>query len=89
MVMKLGDVVRQNAHFVRNGKKGPTIAGGMLGTVVAIHGGLFPENWDLSENQKAWSKRIGRRIDVLWANGKLTESFAESSLEEVISREIL
>jgi len=29
---------------------------------------------------------LGRQIDVLWENGKLTENFAENSLE-VVSEE--
>ena len=83
--MKVGDIVRQGDGLVKfKGKKAPKRSFA-LGMVVAIHEDTFPEDWDLNENVnlKKWASMLGRRIDVMWENGKLSEGFAEKSLEVV------
>ena len=85
--MKVGDIVRQGDGLVKfKGKKAPKRSFA-IGTVVAIHEDTFPTEWDLNENVnlKRWASMLGRRIDVMWENGKLSEGFAERSLEVVHS----
>jgi hypothetical protein len=38
----------------------------------------------MTEYQRKWFKRLGKRVDVLWANGKLTEGFAEAALDIIV-----
>ena len=81
--MKVGDVVQQWSRIVemrKSGKKQPESP--RVGVVLRIH--------DLSEEmlarQPTWAKVLGRTVDVMWDNGKITEGVAENSLE-VISDE--
>ncbi len=84
--MKVGDIVRQcDKLVVFKGKKAPKRSE-LLGTVVAIHDQLFPESWEETDSRRHWIKMIGRRVDVMWANGRITTDFAENSLE-VVSEE--
>ena len=88
--MKVGDLVRQNPD---NGlikikgslgaKKKREIC--QLGTVIAIHDGVWPKDWDLSDHQVAWELKIGRRVDILWASGHISKNFAENVLEVVVA----
>jgi len=41
---------------------------------------------EMLNGRSDWAEVLGRTVDVLWANGKLTKGFAENSLE-VISDE--
>ena len=81
--MKVGDLVQQGSRVMEIRKSGKKQAPPKrVGIVLEIH--------DLSEEmmvrQPAWAKVLGRTIDVLWDNGKITEGFAENALE-VISDE--
>lgn len=80
--MKVGDVVRQGSRVIEiRGKKRSKI----VGTVVAIHD--LPDEMTKSRNGD-WSKLLGTKtVDVLWSNGKLSENFAENSLEVVINED--
>ena len=81
--MKVGDLVRQNPNNglvkIRN-HKSAKVDVSSIGTVVAIKEGLWPKDWDISEEQRVFEMRIGRRVDVMWPNGKITENFAEHVL---------
>ena len=79
--MKVGDVVRQaNSNEVIHLKGMPVST--TLGVVVKIHDHDFPDS--VSEQVRRLIKRLGRKVDVLWSNGKLTPSFAEKALEVVV-----
>ena len=81
--MKIGDVVIQESELIKLKGKLPSES---LGIVVDIHDwknneGDYPD--DVSDFQKSWLEKLGRRVDVLWSNGNVTKSFAESSLKVV------
>lgn len=80
--MKVGDIVIQGSRVIeirQGGKKKKRSK--MIGTVIAIH--KIPEEMKDSRNGD-WSKLIGSNtVDVLWTNGKLSENFAENSLEVI------
>ena len=80
--MKVGDLVTQGSRVMEirkgNKKQAPSQ---MIGTVIAIH--KLPEQMKSSRNGD-WSKLLGENtIDVLWSNGKLSENFAEHSLDVI------
>ena len=80
--MKDGDLVMQGSRVMEirkgNKKQAPSQ---MIGTVIAIH--KLPEQMKSSRNGD-WSKLLGTMtVDVLWANGRLTENFSENSLEVI------
>jgi hypothetical protein len=80
--MKVGDLVTQGSRVIeiRKASKKQT-ASQMIGTVIAIH--KLPEQMESSRNGD-WSKLLGKNTaDVLWSSGKLSENFAERSLEVV------
>jgi len=81
--VKIGDIVKQGGRLVELKGESKPFRGQCLGTVVAIHENLFPEDWSKTDTRKKWAKMIGRRIDVMWSNGKISESFAENSLDVV------
>jgi len=87
--MKVGDLVRQNPNnglIKITGKlSGKNKGKRMLGTVIAIHDGVWPKDWDLSDYQKQWEMKIGKRVDILWSTGQITKNFAENVLEVVAS----
>jgi hypothetical protein len=69
--VKVGDVVIQGSKLV---KLSGMSRSKMLGVVVAVR----------EQDQRipaGWRKNLGRLIDVMWANGKISEGFAENSLE--------
>ena len=71
--MKVGDIVIQGSKLV---KLRGISSSKTLGVVVSIH----------EQDQRipvGWRERLGRLVDVMWANGKLSESFAENSLTVV------
>jgi hypothetical protein len=81
--LNIGDIVRQGGRLIKM-RVAPNISRSkLLGTVVDIHENTFPEAWPEDDNRKSWARMIGRRVDVMWSNGKLSESFAENSLELV------
>ncbi|HIE84366.1 MAG TPA: hypothetical protein EYQ00_11225 [Dehalococcoidia bacterium] len=79
--MKVGDIVRQqdNNDVIR--LKGMPVSS-TLGVVVKIHDHEFPDS--VPEQTRNLIKRLGRKVDVMWASGKLTPSFAENALEVVV-----
>ena len=81
--VKVGDLVKQNPNngLVKiKSHKSVKVESTSIGTVIAIKEGLWPKDWDVTEEQKMFEMRIGRRVDVMWPNGKITENFAEHVL---------
>lgn len=79
--MKVGDIVMQGSRVlqVRGNSKSIKKDRKMIGTVIAIR--ELPLKMKSSRNGD-WSKLLGSKtVDVLWSNGKLSENFAENSLE--------
>jgi len=83
--MKVGDVVIQGGDLIK--LKGIRKSR-RLGAVIAIHEDTFPEDWETNSWRKNWAKQIGRRIDVMWSNNKLSKNFAENALAVVAGEEI-
>ena len=84
--MKIGDVVRQGNRICKLGRNGkPMSSPTNLGIVVGIRD-MPPARPEETEALRHMMDMLGRQIDVLWENGKLTENFAENSLE-VVSEE--
>jgi hypothetical protein len=85
--MKVGDMVRQCGKIMKMSKDGkPVKSSTMVGIVVAIHEHELPDHDDskrLKEKTLNIINLVGRPVDVLWANGKLSKNFAENSLEVV------
>ena len=85
--MKVGDMVRQGDKIMKMSKGGkPVQSSPMVGIVVAIHEHDLPDHDDpkrLKEKTLNIINLVGRPVDVLWANGKLSKNFAENSLEVV------
>ncbi len=77
--MKVGDIVTQGDRVIK--LKG-TKRSQALGIVIAIREQLSPREEE-TQNLKAMMAMLGRRVDVLWESGKLSENFAENSLEVV------
>ena len=81
--MKVGDLVQQGTRVIKfKGENAPEKSK-RVGVRVKIE--EFPEGMGESPGS-AWLEVLGRTVDVLWNNGKLTTGFAEHSLE-VISDE--
>jgi hypothetical protein len=81
--MKIGDIVRQGdriCKITRSGKprQNPT----NIGIVVDIHDMPSPRPEE-AEALRQMMHMLGRQIDVLWENGKLTKNFAENSLDVI------
>ena len=80
--MKVGDIVRQGDKLIKlktNGKPKPPSR--LVGTVIAVYDDpCVPE---------MWRKTLGKSIDVLWTSGRISEAFAENSLEIVNSFDAL
>ena len=83
--MKVGDMVRQCGKIMKMSKGGkPVKSSTMVGIVVAIHEHELPDHDDskrLKEKTLNIINLVGRPVDVLWANGKLSKNFAENSLK--------
>ena len=77
--MTVGDLVRQNNKLIEFKGRGPRTQSSQLGVVIdiveRIHTG--------SHVYTQWGEWLGRSVTVLWTNGKMTESIAESALEVV------
>ena len=87
--MKVGDLVKQNINNglvqIKSSPRGDSKPGKQtLGTVIAIHDGVWPNDWELSDHQRQWEMKVGRRVDVLWTTGHITKNFAEHVLEVVV-----
>ena len=83
--MKVGDIVRQGTKLIQmkeNGKPRPPSK--MIGTVIAIK-----ENKLDPSIPEGWKQRLGRSVDVMWSSGRITEGFAENSLEIINSPDLL
>tara|TARA_R110002020_G_scaffold37239_20_gene112635 strand:+ start:3322 stop:3567 length:246 start_codon:yes stop_codon:yes gene_type:complete len=78
--MKVGDLVQQGSRMIEMRKRGKKQdPSKRVGVVIEIHE-IPPE---MLNGRSDWAKILGRTIDVLWDNGKLTKNFAENSLEVV------
>jgi hypothetical protein len=85
--MKVGDIVRQNNNLLEMRKNGkPRQPPKIVGVVVDIRNQLPPKQQE-TEYLRSWMARLGRQVDVLWSNGRLSKNFAENSLEVVISND--
>ena len=82
--MKIGDIVIQEKDLML--VNGTETVEEVVGIVIEVH------DWKINNNdypdeildyQRRWLDKLGRRIDVLWASGKVTKSFAENSLRVV------
>jgi len=73
--MKVGDLVRQNGKMVKGNLKIST----RVGLVLAIH---EQPDW-MKKAHEGWTDLLGRTVTVLWSNGKVHNTFAESALEVV------
>ena len=81
--MKVGDIVKQNDNIMKMTKGGkPRAPSTMVGVVVEIRNQLPPKREE-TKKLREWMKMLGRQIDVLWENGRLSTNFAENSLEVV------
>jgi hypothetical protein len=80
--VNVGDIVRQGDRVIKFKGKGKPKRSSGLGIVIAIHAQLPPRNEE-TQNLRAMMSMLGRRVDVLWESGKLSENFAENSLEVV------
>ena len=81
--MKIGDLVQQGTRVIKfKGENAPEKSK-RVGIVVKIE--ESPDGMGETPGG-AWMEVLGRTVDVLWDNGKLTKGFAENSLE-VISDE--
>ena len=81
--MKVGDVVRQGNRICKLGRNGkPMSSPTNLGIVVDIRD-MAPPRPEETEALRQMIAMLGRQVDVLWENGKLTKNFAENSLEVV------
>jgi len=73
--MKVGDIVRQNSAILKMKGREPSKS---LGVVIEIC-----ETKEFPPSHAKWKKFIGRSIIVMWETGKITENFAENSLDVV------
>lgn len=81
--MKIGDIVRQGNRICKLGRNGKPISPpANLGIVVDIRN-MAPARPEETETLRQMIDMLGRSVDVLWENGKLTKNFAENSLEVV------
>jgi hypothetical protein len=81
--MKVGDIVRQNNTLLemRSGGKRRQ-APELIGVVVDICDQEVPKENE-SEWLRSWMSQLGKLVDVLWSNGRLTKNFAEKGLDVV------
>jgi len=82
--MKVGDLVQQGTRVIKFKGENVPEKSKRVGIVVKIE--EPPEGPRGHPPRGAWMEVLGRTVDVLWNNGKLTKGFAENSLE-VISDE--
>ena len=78
--MKVGDLVQQGSRLIemrKGGKKQDPPK--RVGVVIEIHE-IPPE---MLNGRSDWAKMLGRTIDVMWDNGKMSKNFAENSLEVI------
>ena len=80
--MKVGDIVRQGDRVVKFKRNGKPWRGTCFGIVIDIRS-MPPARPEETEALRQMMNMLGRQVDVLWGNGKLTENFAENSLEVV------
>jgi len=81
--MKIGDVVRQGNRICKLGRNGkPVSSPTSLGIVIDIRN-MPPARPEETAALRQMMHMLGRQVDVLWGNGRLTKNFAENSLEVV------
>lgn len=77
--MKVGDLVRYCSEPAPSQNIGES-----LGTVVSVREGTWPIDWDLSDDMAMFEMKLGKRADVLWEDGSITENHSARSLKIVI-----
>jgi hypothetical protein len=81
--VKVGDIVKQNRTLIDVRTAGrPRPASPLLGVVIAIREQAIPKENE-TEYLRTWMGELGRLVDVLWSNGRMTENFAEKGLDVV------
>jgi hypothetical protein len=81
--MKIGDIVKQSDKIMKMTKNGkPRKPSRMVGVVVEIRNQLPPKKQETKALQQMMAM-LGRQVDVLWGNGRLSKNFAENSLEVI------
>jgi hypothetical protein len=81
--VKVGDIVRQNNTLVNVRSAGKLRQASVLfGVVVDIHDQEVPKENE-TEWLRSWMSQLGKLVDVLWSNGRLTKDFAEKGLDVV------
>ena len=81
--MKIGDVVRQGNRICKLGRNGkPVSSPTSLGIVIDIRN-MPPARPEETAALQQMMHMLGRQVDVLWGNGRLTKNVAENSLEVV------
>ena len=77
--MKIGDLVQQGTRVIMfKGENAPKKSK-RVGVVMEIH--EIPV--EMLNGRSDWAAVLGRTVDVLWDNGKISKNFAEKSLEVV------
>ncbi len=77
--MKVGDLVQQGDDVIKfKGENAPEKSK-RVGVVIEVH--EIPV--EMLNGRSDWAAVLGRTVDVLWNNGKLTKGFAENSLEVI------
>jgi len=77
--MKIGNLVQQGTRVIKfKGENAPKKSK-RVGVVVEIH--EIPV--EMLNGRSDWAAVLGRTVDVLWDNGKISKNFAEKSLEVV------
>ena len=81
--MKIGDIVKQSDKIMKMTKNGkPRKPSRMVGVVVEIRNQLPPKKQETKALRQMMAM-LGRQVDVLWGNGRLSKNFAENSLEVI------
>ena len=77
--MKIGNLVQQGTRVIKfKGENAPKKSK-RVGVVVEIH--EIPV--EMLNGRSDWAAVLGRTVDVLWDNGKISTNVAEKSLEVV------
>ena len=77
--MKVGDLVQQGDDVIKFKGKNPPAKSKRVGVVIEIH--EIPV--ECPSRRSDWARFLGRTVEVLWDNGKISKNFAENSLEVI------
>jgi len=81
--MEVGDLVCQGTRVIAMRSRGkPMPPSKMTGIVIAIRD-IPPARHNEKERLRNLVDMLGRQVDVMWSNGKLSKNFAENSLEVI------